>query len=193
MKELEIIEKKRSIEIIEEADVLIYTQNGKENVEISHAGFFKEYILKKLELTSLKKYTVIAYLIPNGKYNIVTDHKKIWGQTNQKIGMYENSYFLDNGKLYLGITNEDIKFENINGLYSFFETYIPSKNNFPCEAVFDILSSEKCDIFSVEKNIDYIITKIQNIISDSIIILHTFDNSKIFTDSITINKLGLKQ
>ncbi|MDR1159486.1 MAG: hypothetical protein LBK69_02565 [Syntrophomonadaceae bacterium] len=181
--EVKTIKKDNVIELIADTVTPVYIKNGKEIVTAKTPQHLNDYILTKLNLSEHKKYSVLICLVTNGQYNFMTNKKGVWGITGQPIGLFENSYLCDKGKVYFGIT-DNINIHKIQGLVSYIDIYIPKTDIFPYEKVFEMFSVAKYDLASFNSQDNSLLEEMQKSIFRSVIIKYAISSIKIFGDKI---------
>ena len=168
-----ITKKNNVLDIVDDSITNVYMENGLEIVEPSNFNYDREKIIKEImQLNQLKKFTIVAVLVGDGRYNKITDKKGIWGLTAQSEGLYENSFLSSNGKIYFGITDKEI---NIQGsvIYYTFEIFIPKNIDLLYDQIFNVLLAERELLFSSE-GIDHIMTEIVKLYPESIVISNNY-------------------
>lgn len=134
-------------------------------------AIFHKIISLKLNLIKYDKFSI--YTLLKKEYNQITDYKKIWklcGLNN--IGLYDNNYLISEGKVYFGIAEEK-KNENIVSKISI---YCKDRSKIDFDAIFDIF---KINSFVESSSLDtynYICNKIQNTISNSIVMYYDYSS-----------------
>ena len=177
---IKIIKEENFVELIDD-DIVneVYIENEKEIVELKMSEALIDYLFKKINLDEYKKFIILTFLVPYCKYNVITDKKGIWGLSNQMKGLYENSYVNNSGKVYFGITN-NINQQELDGLVDTLEVYVPSRNYFPYEEIFDLFSETKYD-FNLENQF---FEQIQKCIPGSLIIKYTNASIMLYSNGI---------
>lgn len=79
-----------------------YSDN--EIIRLGTPKCWDDALLSRLDFEELSIYHICGTLMEHGRYNAVTDHRKIWGLNHLEKGLYDNSYMVKNGKVYFGIT-----------------------------------------------------------------------------------------
>ena len=100
-----------SYEIIKEPGrVKLYTEmlvqfenNCSENIQNGTPNWWVDYILQNINVEHYHIYFICSCTVPRGKYNRVTDYKKVWGLNKLERGIYDNTYLNNVGKVYFGI------------------------------------------------------------------------------------------
>ena len=177
---IKIIKKENFIELIDDDIVSeVYIENGQEIVESKMSKLLTDYLFKYINLDEYKRFTILTFLVPYGKYNVISDKKGVWGLSNQIKGLYENSYINNRGKVYFGITN-NINKHKLNGLVDTIDIYIPSKNHFYYEEIFNLFARIKYD-FNIENNF---LEQIQKSIPGSLIMKYTNESIILYGEGI---------
>ncbi len=137
-----ITKKKDILDIEDDRPDRVYMDQGVEVVEMPSFND-KELLIEKLRLNRLKKLSIIAISVQNGYYNIVTDKKGIWGLTKQADGLYKNSFLSSNGKIYMGITDKKIEFQDVDKLCYIFEIFIPKQIEILFDLIYNVFYKER--------------------------------------------------
>jgi hypothetical protein len=182
-KRIEIIKKDNFVELITDETADVYMKDGKEVIEIKTPRYLTDYVSAKVDLSERKEFTVLVCFVPVGYYNAVTDKKGVWGLTKQHRGVFESSYITENGKVYFGIT-DGIEKKTVKGITAVIEIYIPEKNAFPCEKVFEMFVAADCDMLSDDINDDILLEKVREAIPDAIIIDRASSSVKLYGGKI---------
>lgn len=74
-----------------------------ENIQNGTPKWWDEYVLQNIDVDDYHIYFICSCTVPEGKYNRITDYKKIWGLNGLDKGIYDNAYMNRAGKVYFGI------------------------------------------------------------------------------------------
>lgn len=173
-----IIRKKNYVEIRNDEPTNVILENNIEIIELKTLDIDKR-LSEKLLLSSYSRYIVLMCMVAHGKYNRITDKKGIWGLTKQGDGLFKGEYLCNEGKIYLGITNQ-LEPSCSHVLTSIFEVFIPTDAELSFENIYKILSFNQCGLLSDNQETDKVLKEVNNAIPDSMVIYRDYYKIKIF-------------
>ncbi len=173
-----IIRKKNYVEIRNDEPTSVILENNIETIELKRLDIDKR-LFEKLLLSLYSQYIVLMCMVANGKYNRITDKKGIWGLTKQGDGLFKGEYLCNEGKIYLGITNQ-LEPSCSHALTSTFEVYIPKGADLSFESIYRILSLNQCGLLSDSQETAKILKKVNKVIPGSMVIYRDYYKIKIF-------------
>ena len=144
--------------------------------------FFDELIEKYLSLDNFHGYSIFTLCVSN--HNKISDYKKIWKLGGyDKKGIYEGFYDTNNGRIYFGIVDTPtVDVSNI--LVDKIVFYIPQEKELPMYKIFDIFSRNSFTVKDNEKKFECVLSELQKLEKDSIVIYKTQTELNIFGNLI---------
>lgn len=152
-----------------------FEHNDNEQILQGTPKWWDEYIIEKIDFHKYDIYFLCFCTVFRGCYNAVTDYKKIWGLKNLEKGFYDNQYLNKNGRVYFGVIKG-------NGEKSFRSTmastilFLPRKEKFEEERVFEILARNKFDFFTNEELNAQTLKEIRQLFEGSILLKYNCIN-----------------
>lgn len=164
------------------ADVSVeYVFSDNEVYVIGTPSCWDECILKRINISQYNMFHLCITTVHNGKYNRITDYKKIWGLNHLPIGEYENSYITEKGKVYYGSIHSSPQ-ESFYADYSSLIILVPTIQFFDPNIVFQYLFVHNFDFVTMVD--DKICDEIQKLVPGSIVLCFCSD------DEISLSVFG---
>ena len=134
-----------------------------------------------------KYATYNIYTLSLIHYNKVTDYKKIWKLANfETIGLYDNHYDGDNGRIYFGISKGSPHLD-ISILTGKISIFVPKEVALVPEDIFELFAKNTFDI-SLDREKHYsVLSSLQKLVPKAIVVykLHNDGNSlNIYGDNV---------
>ncbi len=139
----EIVERHNRIKIYSE--MLVQFENIRnENIQNGTPQCWDDWFLRSIDIEDYNIYFICTHTVSHGRYNRITDYKKVWGLNELDYGIYDNAYINDYGKVYFGI----IKAHGAGAFRSSTSStllLVKKNKSLSCEKIFEIFKKNKCD------------------------------------------------
>ena len=136
----------------------------------------------KVQTSNYDIYNV--YTLNIDKPTRITDYKKIWKLGGfDSDGLYDNFYEGDNGRIYFGIKKNYPLFQK-SVLMGTVSILVPKGDNLPFEIIYNIFAINKYDIFFNNEKHDFVLSSLQKLINQSILINKLSTSLNLYGDNI---------
>lgn len=156
------------------ADVCIQFETyGEESYCIGTPQCWDDTFLSRINIEDYDVYHICYCLVRSGKYNSITDHKKIWGLLGAAHGLFDGTYLTNNGKVYFGIScghGEECFKSDASAII----ILLPKQTQICPNDIFDLFKKESCEFY--DKGTDAILSTIAAWLRDSIVLRYTYVN-----------------
>lgn len=139
----EIIRKQGRVKLYTEM-LVQYEHASDENLQTGTPQWWDNYLLCNIDIERYDIYFICTNTVPHGRYNCITDYKKVWGLNDLEEGIYDNTYINDYGKVYWGIAKtqgEDAFRSSIGSTILLVER----DREISCVDIFKIFQKNRCD------------------------------------------------
>ncbi len=164
----------RHLKII--ADALVnFQHDDNETVEQGTPKWWDDYIADKIDFRNFDMYILCSCTVFYGRYNSVTDHKKVWGLTGLKKGDYDNQYQNARGRVYLGIVKADGKMSFLSSKSSMI-FLLPKNVLLDVDKIFKILCEDRFDFLEINSAATQTLERMSRLYRESILLKYTYIN-----------------
>lgn len=142
--------------------------------DINHEDYFlgtpecwDRSFLEKVDIEKFNLYFICSNTVAMNSYNKVTDWKKVWGLNDIPIGIYDNAYINESGKVYFGIV-EDKASNHFGDPTSSTLLLLPQNVSILPDMIFEFFKENHFD-FNNEKD-NCLLFQLQSLIPSSILL-----------------------